>query len=201
MIQARHLSRSSASFKDVLQSLEIQCPLSSAAMWPKSRPPTASYQPLQDNEQHHNQNGQSQGVSLWPRASIPSDQLLGGDNAIKREHLLGGNNKINHSLLLGGNKPIAEHLLMQPRQQGSEDEVKHEETDVVDDDFEHLDYLEPTDDMPLTSRKRFKRLLPRISYRSAVIAATVLVLLICGITVIFALGGEQHPFGPGDYKI
>lgn len=170
-------------------------------MWPKSRPPISAYRPIRDAEQQHDENNQPETSSLWPKAPIPNDKLLGGSNALKREHLLGGDNKINQSLLLGGSKPLAEHLLLRPRLPDSEDE-RREENALEDDhdDFEHLDYLEPTDDMSLTSGRRFRQRLLRISFRNAIIAATFVVLLVCLVTVVVAVGGQEHLLGPGDYR-
>jgi hypothetical protein len=77
-----------------------------------------------------------------------------------------------------------------------------------DEDFEHLDYLEATDDMPLTStltstsRRSFRQGLRGVSLRSAFIGATVVVVVVCLIVVVgvFAAGGKEHELGPGDYK-
>lgn len=170
-------------------------------MWPKSRPPSTAYQPIRDTEQQHDENNQPQGSSLWPTAEISSAKLLSGNNALKREHLLGGNNKINQTLLLRGNKPIAEHLLLRPNLMDRKDELK-DGTALEDenDDFEHLDYLEPTDEMPLNSKKWLRQRLPRFSLRNATIAATSVVLVVSLIAFIVTVGGPKHPLGRDDYK-
>jgi hypothetical protein len=170
-------------------------------MWPKSRPQSTAYQPIRDAEQQHDENNQAQGSSLWPTAEISSDKLLSGNNALKPEHLLGGNNKINQTLLLGGNKPIPEHLLLGPNVKDRKDELEEGTAwEDEDDDFQHLDYLEPTDDMPLTSRTRLRQRLPRFSFRNAMIAATLVVLIGSLIAFIVAIGGSEHPLGRDDYK-
>ena len=190
-------------------------------MWPKSRQPTATayYHPIRDTEQQQQHDTQRNPPhSLWPTAPIPPDKLLGGanNNALKREHLLGGDSKINQSLLLsggGGNKPIAGHLLLQPRfvekiqTRGKED--REEEGNVEEEgdrEVEHLDYLEATDEMPLTSRsgsgRGFRQGLRRISLRRAFVGATFVVVVIClvvGVGVL-ATGGKEHELGPGDYR-
>jgi hypothetical protein len=170
-------------------------------MWPSSRPPTTLYQPIRDPEQQNDGSSKPPTGSLYPTAPIPRHFLLGGDNQIKQEQLLGGDNKINQTLLMGGNKAIADHLLLNPRQSDAADDPK-DENDLNDDDtdFEHLDYLEPGDDVALTSGRRPIRRMPRIKIKTALIASTLLVLLICLITVIFARGGKEHPLGPGDYR-
>jgi hypothetical protein len=158
-------------------------------MWPSSRPPTTLYQPIRDSEQQNDGSSKPSTGSLYPTAPIPKHFLLGGDN------------KINQTLLMGSNKPIAEHLLLNRRQPDVADDAK-DENDLNDDvtDFEHLDYLEPSDDVPLTSGRRLSRRMPKIKFKIAVIASTLMVLLICLITVIFARGGKEHPLGPGDYR-
>jgi hypothetical protein len=186
-------------------------------MWPKPRQPTTAtaYHPIRDAEQQHDTHNPSQPPSLWPTAPIPPDKLLSANSALKPSHLLNGDNKINQSLLLsggGGNKPIAEHLLLQPRfvdvdeARERKERVLDEDGEDVEDEFEHLDYLEATDDMPLTStitsRRSFRQGLRRVSLRSAFVGATVVVVVVCLIVVVgvVAAGGKEHELGPGDYK-
>jgi hypothetical protein len=158
-------------------------------MWPSSRPATTLYQPIRDPEQQNDGSSKPSTESLYPTAPIPRHLLLSGDN------------KINQTLLMGSNRPIAEHLLLNPRRSDVADDTK-DENDLNDDDmdFEHLDYLEPSDDVPLTSGRRLSRRMPKIKVKTAVVASTLLVLLICLITVIFTRGGKEHPLGPGDYR-
>lgn len=129
--------------------------------------------------------------------------MLNADNKIKQEQLLGGDSRISQSLLLGGNVPIAEHLLLTPKKVDAVDAAKDEDdvdVDVDDADFEHLDYLEPGDDVPLTSRRSPSRRMPTIKVRTAIIAAVLLVLLISLVTAFFATGGTERLRGPGEYR-
>ena len=157
-------------------------------MWPKSRAATAIYQPINDAEQQGNDSEQPRESSFFPRAPVPKHFLLGGDNSIKREQLLGGNNKIDRSLLLGGNKPLPDHLLLMPMRADTEDEAQDENDLHENTDFEHLDYLEQTDEMPLTPRAKSKGRMPKVTYKTAIIVATVLVLLLCLMILLLVKG-------------
>lgn len=75
-----------------------------------------------------------------------------------------------------------------------------EDAEIETADFEHLDYLEPGDDVPLTSSgnkvgKANGKRLSRVSFRNAAIAGTLLILLFCGImvVVIFLVGVKKQP--------
>lgn len=159
-------------------------------MWPKSRPSTIAYAPL---------SSPSEPVpSLWPTAPIPTSTLLHGATPLPTTHLLNGATKIKRTLLLGGNTPIAEHLLLRPNladKPTKEDPLDEDPNETGD--FSHLDYLETTDSMPLTSRRRQ---LPRVSLRSAMVGATVVVLLVCAVAVWAVVGGPERPLGREDYR-